>query len=66
MGCESAGDVQRKSETELVARFGEKAGKYVWQAVRGFHDEPGQHISTNSVLTINDVLVNRDPVKKLP
>ena len=48
MGCATAGDVQKVSEKELVARFGDKAGRYVWQAVRGYHDEPGELVIYNS------------------
>eukprot|EP00899_Mesostigma_viride_P009389 jgi/Mesvir1/18451/Mv14306-RA.2 len=40
LGCDKAGDVQQLSVEELTARFGDRMGPWVFNAVRGIHDDP--------------------------
>lgn len=42
MGFTTSGQVQSLSKKELTDKFGERTAEYIWNAVRGFHDEPGE------------------------
>ncbi|CAI5946546.1 unnamed protein product [Closterium sp. NIES-65] len=40
MGCATAGQAQVLELPDLIARFGERLGNYVWRAVRGLDETP--------------------------